>query len=226
MISACVTSEFGILATDSAMFDTKQSKMSFESMKLFFSKQYLVTFIGTPVYFAKLDMKKFEMDFPSLCLYMEDYLKKILPEVEKTLKSEIADYDENKPNFCLFVLGIAKRLPTLAQFNSELNFKPKYLYSQDKPKFSTIFFGDDNPAKKKLFVEATEYMERRTHKQVKKGIELRPGILAETMTRGIYKKADMEQEIEPRIKYAGGTVNLAGMWNTGLVFQLSGLIPV
>lgn len=226
MIASVVTPQFGLLATDSAMFDTKQIKMSFDSMKLFFSKQYLITFIGTPVYFAKLDKTKLDADLPSLCLYMEDYLKKIRPEVEKTLKSEIADNDENKPNFCLFVLGIAKRLPTLVQFNSELNFKPKYLYSSDKPKFSTIFFGDDNPAKKKMFVETTEYMERKTHKQQKKNIELSPGILAETLTRGIYKKADLEQEIGPKIKYAGGTVNIAGMWNTGLVFQLSGLIPV
>lgn len=226
MIASVVTPQFGILATDSAMFDTAQSKMSFESMKLFFSNRYLITFIGTPVYFAKLDRTKLNQDLPSLCLYMEDYLKKIRPEVEKTLRSEISDEDENKPNFCLFILGIAKKLPTLVQFNSELNFKPKYLYSSDKPKFSTIFFGDDNPEKKRMFVEATAYMEHRTHKQLKKNVEMSPGILAETITRGIYKKADLEQEIGPKIKYAGGTVNLAGMWNTGLVFQLSGVIPV
>lgn len=226
MIASVVTPQFGLLATDSAMFDTAQSKMSFESMKLFCTPKYLITFIGTPVYFSKLDNSKLGQDLPSLCLYMEDYLKKIKPDVEKTLRSAIADEDENKPNFCLFILGIAKKLPTLVQFNSELDFKPKYLYSSDKPKFSTIFFGDDNPAKKKMFVETTEYMEKRTHKQVKKNLELSPGILAETLTRGIYKKSDLEQELGPKIKYAGGAVNIAGMWNTGRIFQVSGMVPI
>lgn len=226
MISACVTPNFGILASDSAMFDTRQSKMSFETMKLFFTTKYLVTFIGTPVYFAKIDRSKLDGDLPTVCLYMEDYLKKMKPEVEKILKSEIADSDENKPNICLFILGIAKKLPTLVQFNSELNFKPKYLYSSDKPKFSTIYFGDDNPEKKKIFIESREFMEHKTHKLAKRGIDLTPGVLAEVMTRGIYKKADLEQAIGPRKKYAGGTVNLAGMHNTGLIFQLSGMVAL
>lgn len=225
MIASVVTPSFGILATDSAMYDTQQSKMSYEAMKLFFTNRYLMTFIGTPIYFAKLDKEKLGGDLSSVCLYLEDYLKKMRPEVAKALKSEIADTDENKPNFCLFVLGVAKKLPTLVQFNSELNFKPKYLFSSDKPKFSTIYFGDDNPEKKKLFIESREFMEHRTHKLEKKGVELTPGILAEVLTRGIYKKADLEQEMGQKVKYAGGTVNLAGMWPTGLVFQLSGLTP-
>lgn len=226
MIASVVTQTFGILATDSAMFDTKQSRMSFESMKLFCTNQYLISFIGTPVYFAKLDRSKLNGDLPSICLYLEDYLKKIRPEVEKILKSEIGDSDENKPNFCLFILGIAKKLPTLVQFNSELNFKPKYLFSSSgNAKFSTIFFGDDNPEKKKLFIESTKYMEEKAHKMKKKVGELTPGMYAEVLTRGIYKKADLEQAIKPHIKYAGGTVNLAGMWSTGQIFQLSGMSP-
>lgn len=230
MIAGVVTPTFGILASDSAMFDTRQSKMSFESMKLFFTSRYIMTFIGTPVYFSKLDRTKLDGDLPSVCLYMEDYLKKIRPEVEKALRSEIADEDENKPNFCMFIMGIAKKLPTIVQFNSELNFKPKYLYSTGKAKFTTIFFGDDNPEKKKLFVETTSFMEQKAHKMRKKLLksedhDLSPGLYAEIITRGIYKKADLEQEIGPRTKYAGGAVNLAGMWNTGLVFQLSGLTP-
>lgn len=236
MIASVVTPQFGLLASDSAMYDTKQSRMSFQSMKLFFTKNYLITFIGTPLYFAKIDRTKLEGDMPSVCLYLEDYLKEMRPKVDKAMKSEIADPDENKPNFCLFLLGVTKKLPTLAQFNSYLSFKPKFLFSEDKPKFATIFYGDDNPEKKKLFTETTAYMEKKLHKWTKKfgskpeGNDftvntdpLTPGVLGEILTRGIYKKADLEQEMGHKLKYAGGVVNVAGMDKAGAIFALSGL---
>lgn len=225
MVAACVTKHFGLLASDAAKFDTAQSKISFDAVKLFYTSNTLVSFIGTPLYFSQMDKSKLSSDFPSMVLYMKNYLKKIRPEVEKMLRSEIADEDENKPHFCMFVLGVHKTLPTNVQFNSYLDFEPKYLYSSDKPKFSTIFFGDDNPKKKQLFLESTEYMEQKTRKLAKKNVELTPGVLGEVLIRGIYKKADAETLLPPYKKYAGGVVSVAGILSNQVIFPLSGVSP-
>jgi len=224
MVAATVTKDFGVLASDSAMFDTSNSKMSFIKLKLYYTPLYLVSFIGTPVYFAQMDRSKFGADLPSLVVYMENYLKKIKPEVEKVLRSEIADEDENKPHFCLMILGIHKKLPTLVQFNSFLNFKPKYLYTDKaQPKFSTIMYGDDNPQKKKMFLEATAYMEEKAKKF--KDVDFSPGIAGEILTRGIYRKADIEMKLGPQKKYAGGIVNAGCIFKEGNMISLSGVVP-
>lgn len=219
MIASAVTRDFGLIASDSAQYDTSQGKMSFQSLKLFFTQRYLLTFIGTPAYFAKIDRSKFDKDLHTATIYLKDYLQKMKPEVTKTLTSEIADEDENKPNFCLFLLGVHKGLPTMTQFNSFKNFEPRYLYNQKEGvKFSTIYYGDDNPKKKEIFTQATEFME-------KKAADLKattPGILGEVLTRGIYKKADLEMKLEGK-KYAGGVVNVAGITKGGIIFPLSGL---
>jgi hypothetical protein len=226
MISGTVTKNFGLLATDSAQYDTSQSLMSFEQLKLLRLPRYVLCYIGTPVYLAKIDKEKLGGDMQLISVYLEDYLKKKNPEVEKILKSEIADPDENKPHFCMLVLGLHKKLPTIVQFNSTNNFKPKYLFSNDeKPKFSTLMYGDDDPKRKHAFTESTEYMEKKTAKWLKKGIVFSPGIGAEILTRGIYKQADLDAEIGLKQKFAGGAVNVAGILNTGLIISLSGLIP-
>lgn len=218
MISGAVTKNYGLLAADSAQYDSRSGKMTFTAWKLFFTQKCLLTFLGTPVYFANIDRTKFDMDFQSMCLYLKTYLKKQKPEVAKILSSEIKDDDENKPNFCLLVLGMHQGLPTLVQFNSFLDFEPRYLFTKKStPKFSTIFFGDDNPEKKKLFKETTSYMEKRAAALEDPAI----GLVGEIMVRGIYKKADMEEKIGPKKKYAGGIVNVGGILNTGKVFPLS-----
>lgn len=226
MISAACTKDFGVLATDSAMFDTKQSRTSFEAIKLYYTPNYLTTFIGTPVYFANMDKTKFTLDFISLTVYLEEYLKGQKDRVEKILKSEIADPDENKPYFCMFVMGVHKKLPTMVQFNSFLGFKPKYLYSSNDVKFSSIIYGDDNPEKKKIFLETKQYMEKKALKFKKRGIELTPGIVGEILTRGIYHKADAEMAIGDMKKYAGGIVNAAVVFPSGQMMPLSGSIGV
>lgn len=219
MIASAVTKDFGLLASDSAQYDTSLGKMSFQSMKLFFTSRYLLSFIGTPAYFAKIDRSKLDADLHTLTIYLKDYLQKMRPEVIKTLESEIADTDENKPNFCLFILGVHKGLPTMTQFNSFKDFEPRYLYNQKEGvKFSTLYYGDDNQEKKELFKQATDFME-------KKAATLDvvdPGTLGEVLTRGIYKKADLELKLEGK-KYAGGVVNVAGITKNGIIFPLSGL---
>ncbi|MFI5206084.1 MAG: hypothetical protein ACHQVK_04020 [Candidatus Paceibacterales bacterium] len=147
-------------------------------------------------------------------------------KVEKILKAEIADPDENKGHFCLFVLGVHNKLPTMVQFNSFLNFKPKYLYSNGGIKFSSIFYGDDNPEKKKLFTEAKDYMEKKAHKYEKRGMELTPGLVGEILTRGIYHKADAEMAMGDNKKYAGGVVNAAAIFSSGQMIPLSGNLGV
>lgn len=220
MLGSVVTKDFGLLGTDSAQYDMAQSKMSYQSKKLFFTSKYLFSFIGTAAYFAKLDKSKLDQDMNGISLYLTDYLKEMKPKVEEQLRAEIKDEDENKPNFCLFVLGVHNKKPTLAQFNSFNDFKAKYLFSENGPKFSTIMYGDDNPKKKQIFQESTEYMEKKTHKAIKKGMEITPGFLGEIITRGIYKKADLEQELIGK-KYAGGVVNVGGVLNDGSLFTLS-----
>jgi hypothetical protein len=223
MMAVGLNKDFGVLAVDSSYYDTTLKKVIFQGVKLYYTANYLMAFIGTPVYLANIKREKLGMDLISLIVHLESYLKNERPHVEKILKSEIADPDENKPDFCLFVLGIHKKLPTLVQFNSFLNFKPKYLYSEGKEvKFSTIFYGDDNPEKKKLFIETTAYMEKKM--ELFKGETVTPGIVAEVLARGIYHKADSEMKIGPKKKYAGGIVNAAAILANGYMLPLSGQI--
>lgn len=223
MIAGVVSKDFGLLASDSAMYDTSTSTMSFQTLKLYNSSRFLLTFIGTPAYFSKLDRTKLDMDLPSLSIYMESYLKDMRPVIEKMMKSEIADKDENQPHFCLLALGLHKKLPTIAQFNSYTDFKPKYLFSDGGPKFSTILFGDD--ARKKVFQDSTTYMEKKWSKWEKKGMVFSPGVAAELLTRGIYKSSDFDAELGLKQKFSGGAVSVGGILNTGLLVTLTGLTP-
>lgn len=219
MITAVVTNKFGLIASDSTQYDTSKGELSFETPRLFYSRNNLIAFIGTPLYFSRIDKEKLNQNIPGLALYLTNYLKEVKPEVEKIMKSEIADKDEQKPHFCLFVMGLHKGLPTLVQFNSFLKFGPRYLYTANgEVKFSTILYGDDNPEKKKVFKESTEYMKKKAE-----SIEHTPGLLGEILTRGIYKKADLEQKIGDKKKYVGGVVSVAGIDNTGRIFSLSGI---
>lgn len=214
MISGVVTKDFGLLASDSSIFDTRQGVTSFQSLRLFYvPDNYVLAYQGSPSYFAKIDKSKFYMDVPTLSLYLEDYLKKIKPDIEKAeMKSE------ETSDFCLLVLGLHKKLPTIVQFNNCVNFKPKYLFSDSGFKFSTVIYDDEK--KKKQYSEMVEYMDKKSHKFEKKGIDFSPGIAAEVLIRGIYKAVDTEEK-----KISGGCVNVGGVLSTGILITLSGLTP-
>lgn len=226
MIAAAVTKDFGVLATDSAKYDIEKDETIFDSQKLFYTtnNKYLVSFIGTPLYLANLDTSKFVMPLDGLSLYLKEYLRGMKPKVEEMMKSEIADEDDRQPNVCLFVLGMHKSIPTLAQFNIFQDFEPKYLWTKDEGiKFSNIFFGGEVPGKNEVFKEATAFMEKKAVR-FQKTTKLHPGIVGEILARGIYKKADLEQKLDGR-KWAGGMVNAAWVGEKGLM-GLSSAVPL
>lgn len=158
-----------------------------------------------------------------LSLYLQGYLKEMRPDVEALMKESIPDPDENRPHFCLYVLGLHGKRPTLAQFNSFLDFAPKYLWSDgyEQPKFSTLLYGDDSvPGKAQIFKEATKFMEEEAKKRTG---QMTPGLLGEILTRGIYRKADLEETIGTKKKYAGGVINAAVVKSDGTIYSLSGM---
>lgn len=224
MISVGVTKDFGVLACDSAAYDLNTLKTSFETPKLgvISNGKAVMSYVGTPLYFASIDRQKLAQSFEGVCIYLKNYLLGIRPDVVEGLKNETEDEDERKPHICLFYLGIHKGYPTLAQFNSFNDFVPKYLWSDNGLKFSTILFGDDsNPEKQAIFKESTKFMEQ----EAKFYDEVTPGLVGEILTRGIYKKADLEMTIGTKKKYAGGIVNAAKVDKNG-VTPLSGYLIV
>lgn len=225
MIAAAVTKNFGVLATDSAKYDIEKAETIFDSQKLYFTlnNKYLATFIGTPLYLTNLDQSKFALSLDGLSMYLKEYLRGMKPKVAEMMKAEIADEDDRQPNVCLFVLGMHKGVPTLAQFNVFQNFEPKYLWTKgDDIKFSNIFFGGEVPGKNEVFKQATEYMEKKMARYQK--MKVHPGIIGEVLTRGIYKKADLEEKLDGN-KFAGGVVNVAFVNSKGL-YSLSGVNPI
>lgn len=218
MIAAAVSKNFGVIAADSAWYEA--GKMSYEKGKLMFVRgKYLATYIGSPMFLAKIDWGRFTQDLGAVSIYLKEYLQKTKPEVEKTLKDL---QSEEEARICVFVLGVYNGKPTLAQFNSFHDFKPKYLFSDGGPKFASIYYGDDTK-KNEIFKESTEYMQKRVFKMEKKGVDITPGLLGEVLTRGIYKKADLEQEAYGK-KYAGGVVSTAVMYANGQAFGLSNVL--
>ncbi len=218
MIAAGVTKDFGVLACDSAQYDTGLGQTSFETPKLLIIGNGALSFIGTHLYFANLDKSKLMQPFDAACLYLKEYLLGQRPIVEAAMKEGITDPDEQNPSFCLFYLGYHGGHPTVAQFNSYRDFVPVYLWSSDSLKFSTVLYGDDSD-KARLFKESKEYMELKA-KQLE---PTTPGVVAEILTRGIYRKADEEMKIGLKKKYAGGVVNAAMIDKAG-IRSLSGAI--
>jgi hypothetical protein len=217
MVSAVITKDFGVMAADSALYEATTNAMSFVTPKLnFIEGKYLATYIGDSGYFPSLDYSKFKNDLASLSLYLQQYLLETRPKLEKTLKELKVKVEDQKANLCLFVMGVYNRKPTLVQLNSFHNFKPKYLFSENGPKFATIYYGDDEK-KNAVFSSSTVYMEKKA--QQWKDI-FSPGIAGEILTRGIYKKADKEMELYGK-KYAGGPVCVASLLATGESYGLS-----
>jgi len=220
MIAAALTSEYGVLAADSASYSPEDKKIGYETGKLsLIRNRYLMAFIGTNLYFTRMDWRRFDLPLKNVSLYLQGYLKEIRPDVESSLKETIEDKDEQNPHFCLYVLGMHNHYPTLVQLNSFKDFAPRYLWSDDGLKFSTLLYGDDNPKKGEVFKESTKYMTE----LAKRYGNHTPGLVGEILTRGIYKKADLEMKIGDKRKYAGGIVNAAFMSKAGQIQQLSGL---
>lgn len=212
MISALVNKNFGVLASNSSHFDASTGETTYQSVKLFNTPRLWITYMGSPLFLANIKREKLGMDLLSLIVYLETYLKNERPKVGKILKSEIENRDEARPFFCMFVMGLHRKLPTLVQFNSFLDFKPKYLYSEKGTKFATVFYGDENPEKKRALIDSTGYMEKRLVET-----DFSPGIGAEILTRGIYRYADLRKE-------HGGPVNSAAIMSSGLLVPLSGTL--
>lgn len=239
-VTAAVTKDFGVMASDSAMYDTEKGEMSFESPKIVvFDQKKVVSFIGTHLYLANLDRAKMSMPFDALCLFLKDYFKAEKPKVEEMMKQAISDTDEQRPLFCLFLMGLHRGLPTVAQFNVFNDFEPKYLWSKGGLEFATVLYGDDtNPDKQALFKETTQYMKTTANQwfgeqdssggnvnnQIPKSdMKVSPGTVAEILTRGIYHKADEEMKIGLKKKYAGGAVSVMALNKVG-VYPLSGFV--
>jgi len=217
VIGCCVTKDFGVMAADSAQYDSISTKIGFVTPKLSFIRgKYLTTYVGDTSYFSQIDYTKFDNDLASLSIYLQQYLKEMKPNVVRALNELHIKEVDKKANLCLFVMGVYNKKPTLVQFNSFKDFKPSYLFSENGPKFATIYYGDDEK-KNEIFSNTTRYMEKKAKKW--EGI-FSTGIAGEILTRGIYKKADMEAEAYGT-KYAGGAVQVASLLATGESYGLS-----
>lgn len=226
MISAAATKDFGVLACDSAMYNTESGKMSFDTIRMMVSKsgKLAFSFIGTYLYLANLDKDKLAQPFDAACIYLKDYLRSQKDSVAEQMKAGIVDEDENKPNFCAFALGTHSGRPVVAQFNSFNDFAPRYIWTDGGIKFASILYGDDsNPEKQAMFKESIEYMEMKAAQFP----ELTPGIVGEILTRGIHKKADLEMNIGLKKKYAGGVVNVVSIRReNGAIESLSNFMVI
>lgn len=204
MVAAALTKEYSVIASDSAIYDI-YGKTAFETPKLFLlGKKHLVTYIGYADYLTEVDGTKFEYDLPALSVYLSEYLRRV--HNERT---------ENR-RFCLFLLGTHNSLPVLLQLNSENNFEPIWLESGEEVVFSSIFYGEDDE-KKQSFNESDKVMREFAEKWKER---LSPGILGEILTRGIYAKALLEENLTGN-KYCGGSVSVACMTKEGKAYPLS-----
>jgi hypothetical protein len=218
MITACITPEFGVLAADSAFYEPNTRITSYTAPKLFKAGNKLATFVGSPQYMVGIDVSQFSNSLEELAKYLQNHLLTRRPEIEKDLQTLPIKPDDMKARLCLFVLGEKDNKPTLLQLNSFKDFKPEYLVPSTKPEFASIYYGDDE-IKKQIFSASTKYMESRLDNW--KG-KVDPGIIAEILTRGIYKKADLEEK-QYGAKYAGGAVSVAGLLADNQIYGLSNI---
>ena len=213
MMGCILTKDFGVIASDSAMYDTEKESIRFDCPKMtMLNFKYLTTFIGTNLYFSGLDITKFKEPINKLAMYLSDHFRRVKKDVEGAI------IGDEKANFCFYVLGKHGNYPCLAEFNSFSDFKPKYTWSKNGVKISTIFYGDDSD-KNEIFKQSSGFMS----KLVKKYELMNPGIAGEILTRGIYHKADLEEKIGDKKKYAGGVVNAGVVESGGRIYSLSGM---
>jgi hypothetical protein len=221
MIACGLTKEYGVLAADSSSYEPETKRIGYESPKLsmFPAGRCMATYLGSPLYFSRIDLARFEAPFAAAALYLEGYFREMREDVEGILKETIEDEDERKAHMCCYLLGVHAGRPTLAQINSFQDFKPRFLWADDGVKFATLFYGDESvPGKKDVFRKSSEYMKTLASHHG----EMTPGLIGEILTRGIYRKADLEEAIGDKRKYAGGVVNVGVVKRTGEIYPLSG----
>jgi len=235
MVAGGVTKRYAILATDSAQYDFENDKVTLESPKLFYTtnNKYAFTFIGTPLFMSNFDWKQFNEPMDVLAAYLSEHLTAQRARVEEEWKNVGDDED---PRFALFVSGMHKAIPAIASFNGYKKFRPEFLWTKepDETKFLSIHYGGEVEGKKEIFSDAAAFMELKAKRFTalrqgwsEKGAAARgmsPGLLAEILTRGIYKKADAEMKIGEKVKYAGGAVNLL-LVSAGGINTMSGASP-
>jgi len=215
MIAAALMPEYGIMAADSAMY--RNDVMEFQTQKLMrIGDKYLVTVVGASLYLRRINPHIFMDKIDTVTRYLEEHFLHIQPSVREDLKDS-----DLKPHFCLYLMGIDHSVPTLIEFNSFQDFKPKIYRATREIKFTTLFYGDDeNKEKQEIFKNTTGYME----KSIKEYKRVTPGLVGEILTRGIYHKADLEMKIGEKRKYAGGVVTVGMIDKTGKITGLSNLV--
>lgn len=216
MIACALTKEYGVLASDSALFQGK--KMSFETPKLMIQGNYLVSFIGNTLYIKDLTVAPFAFGISSLSYQVQGHLRKVREAVQvKTKLQEEEDGVTLGDQFLMYILGTINDVPTLAVLNSFKNFDIEFVsHSGKEPAtITTIYHGDDS-GKDEIFQQSSEYM----RDLLKKYDQVTPGILAEVLTRGIYQKADLEEKSRGT-KYAGGAVSCAFVRSNGVIRPLT-----
>lgn len=228
IINACLTKDYGVIASDSAEWNPNTKTMTFEKPKLMWvGGKHLMTFIGSNLFLTNLDLSKLSLSFDCLCVYLTEFLQGINDSVQETFKGLVTDENEYPAKFCLFLLGVHNGNPALAQFNSFINFKPHFLWSDDGIKFASIYYGEDNPDKQEIFLKTTEFMEEIARNYSGRyGGQISHGLAGEILTRGIYRKADLEEQIGDKVKYAGGVVTVARIDSGGHIYAPSNLISI
>ena len=224
VISCGLTKDYGVITADSALWNPNDKSISFDVPKLIKAgNRHLVTYVGSQLFFTNLDIEKLKMPFDSLSVYLSEYLREINRSVQETFNGLVKEEKERPAKLCLFLLGVHGGKPVLAQFNSFLDFKPQFLWSEDGPKFATIYYGEDDPEKSEIFKKSTTFMEEKAKEYKDK---LSPGLMGEILVRGSYYKADLEEQVGDKIKYAGGVVSVARIHSDGRICPMSNVINI
>ena len=221
MIAAGLTEKYGVLASDSATYCFEDKSITHQAPKTsIVNGKYLMTFVGTNMYFSNIDWAKFDLPLQNLSVYLQDYLQRTKPNIEDIIKKTTGNGEEPKPDFCAYVIGLYNKRPTMVVLNSFKNFKPSFLWATNGIKFATLYHGDDS-CKDRIFKESTRFMNDIA--KTKYYESRSPGLIGEILSRGIYHKSDLELSIGDKRKYAGGMVNAGYITNAGLTYPLSGL---
>lgn len=222
MNAVAITKEFGVIATDSASWNPIDKSMAYEAPKLFYvGGKHLMTFVGFGLFFDGIDKEVFKRPFDSVCVYLSDFLRDANDKAQSAYSNMVKDDKDKSARICVHLLSAYDGKPMVAQFNSFTNFTPTFTMPDSKIKFSSIFYGDDSE-KNNVFKKSTEFMEEMAMKHE----QLTPGIVGEILTRGIYHKADLEQKIGDKKKYAGGTVSVGVVFADGTVIPASNLLII
>lgn len=186
MITIGLTKAYAALASDSARNDA-ESGIVFGSPKItLINNRYILSFLGTPLYFSNLKPQRFTENFNQTVLYLQEYFKEMEPKVKSVMK---ASGEKKAKPFLMALIGIHNSLPTAVVFSEKLNFEPRYTWTKtETPKFLLPGGGD----KKEKWPE------------IQGDFELVPGLMGEVLTKKIYEVSDRQKE-----KTSGGVVTVA-----------------